>query len=273
MVLLLLSPSIKNRLERQESLTFTEFNYPILQAYDFYKLYQDYDCVLQIGGSDQWGNIVMGIELCRKLLGKELYGLTTPLLSTSSGKKMGKSEGGAIWLNADMLSPYEFFQYWRNAEDADIERFATLYTEWDSSELDGFKELAVSDVNAAKKKLALRITSICHGEDEATKAFEISRKVFEDRGLDHNMPSFEVAYDAIALKNMHIYDLLTASNLATSKSEARRLIRGNGVRIEDITVKDENQILEPEMFKNQSLKLSVGKKKHILIKYLKKAEI
>ncbi|MES2214754.1 MAG: tyrosine--tRNA ligase, partial [Pseudomonadota bacterium] len=205
--------SAKLRLASEQNLSFLEFNYMLLQAYDFYHLSKTYDCVLQIGGSDQWGNIVMGVELARKVTATEVFGLTTQLLATSSGVKMGKSLGGAVWVNEDMLSPYDYFQYWRNTEDLDVLRFAKLYSEWTEGELEVFSSLASLDINKAKKDLAHRLTALCHGEDAANDAQETARKVFEEGAVGDNLPVYLVSPDDLE-KGIAASELFYVTGLA-----------------------------------------------------------
>jgi tyrosyl-tRNA synthetase len=258
--------SVKLRLDREQHLSFLEFNYMLLQAYDFYHLSKNYDCVLQLGGSDQWGNIVMGAELIRKLTGKEVFGMTTPLLTTSSGEKMGKSVGGAIWLNEDLLSPYEYYQYWRNCEDADVVRFARLYSELPQNVLTEFENLAVSDINSAKKQLAYNLTKLCHGEDAAKSALETSIKLFEHGEIDENLPTIIIEQE-ILQQGIPAFELFYRAGLSSSKSESRKLIRGKGGKINDQAVLDENMLINNNfLLDNQLIKLSVGKKKHILVR-------
>ncbi|MCC8369586.1 MAG: tyrosine--tRNA ligase [Rickettsia endosymbiont of Oxypoda opaca] len=258
--------SVKLRLDREQHLSFLEFNYMLLQAYDFYHLSKNYDCVLQLGGSDQWGNIVMGAELIRKLTGKEVFGMTTPLLTTSSGDKMGKSVGGAVWLNEDLLSPYEYYQYWRNCEDADVIRFARLYSELSENALAAFENLAVSDINGAKKQLAYNLTKLCHGEEAAKLALETSVKLFEQGEIDENLPTVIIEQEILQL-GIPAFELFYKAGLSTSKSESRKLIRGKGGKVNNQTVLDENMLINNSfLLDGQIIKLSVGKKKHILVR-------
>ncbi|WP_341789364.1 tyrosine--tRNA ligase [Rickettsia endosymbiont of Polydrusus tereticollis] len=258
--------SVKLRLDREQHLSFLEFNYMLLQAYDFYHLSKNYDCVLQLGGSDQWGNIVMGAELIRKLTGKEVFGMTTPLLTTSSGDKMGKSVGGAIWLNEDLLSPYEYYQYWRNCEDADVIRFARLYSELSENALAEFENLAVSDINGAKKQLAYNLTKLCHGEEAAKSALETSVKLFEQGEIDENLPTIIIEQEILQL-GIPAFELFYKAGLSTSKSESRKLIRGKGGKVNNQTILDENMLINNSfLLDGQIIKLSVGKKKHILVR-------
>ena len=257
--------SVKLRLEREQSLTFLEFNYMLLQAYDFYHLNKEYSCMLQLGGSDQWGNIVMGIELVRKAGGQEVFGLTTPLLTTSSGSKMGKSVSGAVWLNEEQLSPYDYYQFWRNTEDNDVLKFAMLYCEFSDAELDEFQNLVKSNINEAKKQLALKATKLCHGEEKAIAAQETAIRVFEYGELGDDLPSFELSEDRIKV-GINCYDLFFECGLASSKGEAKRLIRGLGAKINDKQIQDENLIVDSGFIKAGVIKLSAGKKKHLRVK-------
>lgn len=258
--------SVKLRLERKQPMNFLEFNYMILQAYDFYHLNKSYNCVLQFGGSDQWGNIVTGVDFVKKLASPEVYGITTPLLTTSSGVKMGKSLGGAVWLNEDMLSPYDYYQYWRNTEDADVLKFAKLYCEFDEVELKEFETLTKIDINEAKKKLAHKVTELCHGELAARSVMQTAIKTFEEGEVDLNLPSIFVEKDRLA-KGIVAFELFFEAGLVESKSEARRLIRGSGARVNDKKVSDENLLITNKMLlQDNVIKLSAGKKKHILLK-------
>lgn len=257
--------SVKLRLEREQSLTFLEFNYMLLQAYDFYHLNKEFSCDLQLGGSDQWGNIVTGVELVRKVNKAEVFGLTTPLLTTASGVKMGKSVGGAVWLNEEELSPYDYYQYWRNTEDADVIKFAKLYCEFSSKELEEFTELAKNNINEAKKKLAYTVTALCHGKDKADIALETAVKLFEKGQISDDLPTFEIPTDKIE-QGILCYDLFYECKLVSSKKEGRRLILGKGARVNDVQILDEKQVINSEHAKDGIIKLSSGKKKHILIK-------
>ncbi len=260
--------SVKLRLERDQPLTFLEFNYMLLQSYDFMHLNKEYNCVLQLGGSDQWGNIVSGVDLIRRKLSKQAFGLTSPLLATSSGAKMGKSASGAVWINEEMLSPYDYFQYWRNTEDADIVRFSKLYAEFSQEEQEEFEQIATKDINEAKKKLAYRLTKLCHGETAADEASEIARKIFEEGGIDKNLPTIELPEKDLG-QNSNILDLLVKGELAPSKSEAKKLIRGGGVKVNDNKLEDENLILTSDnIIEECYIKLSAGKKRHILVKII-----
>ncbi len=257
--------SVKLRLDREQSLSFLEFNYMLLQAFDFYHLYNKEQCVLQMGGSDQWGNIVNGVELIRKKLGKEVYGLTSPLLTTSSGAKMGKTASGAVWLNEELLSPYEYWQFWRNTEDADLIKFLKLFTELPLKYIDELSKLSGKEINDAKIILADEATKLCHGIEAANSAKSTSKQTFEANNIDNNLPKYEVS--SIEIKNgMALFKLLISCNLAASNSAARKLIQGNGVRINNNVVNDINYIIKIKDFNNSNLKLSVGKKKRMLIK-------
>ncbi len=257
--------SVKARLEREQALTFLEFNYMLLQAYDFYHLNKNYSCSIQFGGSDQWGNIITGCDLVKKITGKEAYGVTTPLLTTSSGIKMGKSVSGAVWINEDLLSPYEYYQYWRNTEDPDVVKFARLYAEFSQEELKKFETLARGDINEAKKFLAFALTKLCHGAEEAERAANTSRNVFELGGSDDNLPSFLL--NARFLEDgIGAYKLFFEAGLASSGSEARKLIRGGGAKINDVKIEDENLTVDKSFLQKGHIKLSSGKKKHILVK-------
>lgn len=256
--------SVKLRLSREQPMTFLEFNYMILQAYDFYHLNKSYNCVLQFGGSDQWGNIVTGVEFVRKTTNSEVYGITTPLLTTSSGAKMGKSASGAVWLNEDMLSPYDYYQYWRNTEDQDVVRFAKLYCEFDANELDNFKNLVDKDINQAKKVLAHKVTELCHGVDAADNSMEAAIKVFEEGNIDLSLPTIYISKERLD-KGIAAFELFFEAGLAESKSESKRLIRGGGARVNNIKVEDENELITNQMMQDNVIKLSAGRKKHVLI--------
>jgi len=258
--------SVKIRLEREQNLSFLEFNYMILQAYDFVELNRKYGCTLQMGGSDQWGNIVNGIELGRRTDGAQLYGLTSPLLTTSSGAKMGKTASGAVWLNADMLSPYNYWQYWRNAEDADVGRFLRLFTELPLDEIARLEKLEGSEVNEAKKILATEATAMAHGRVEADKAAEAARTAFEEGAISAYMPTVEIDVDALTVGH-GLLNALVQAGLVASTSDARRQIKGGAVRVNDAQVGDEKMVLVRENLTPEGvIKLSLGKKKHVLLK-------
>jgi tyrosyl-tRNA synthetase len=258
--------SVKTRLEREQSLSFLEFNYMILQAYDFVELAKRYDCRLQMGGSDQWGNIVNGIDLGHRMGTPQLYALTSPLLTTSSGAKMGKSATGAVWLNSDMLSAYDFWQYWRNTEDADVSRFLKLYTTLPMDEIARLSALAGSEINEVKKILATEITAILHGREAAEQAAETARKTFEEGGVAENLPSVDVP-SAELDAGIGLLSLIVRAGLAASNGEARRHVQGGAVRINDQPVADERRMIGTgEITADGIIKLSLGKKKHILIR-------
>ena len=258
--------SVKTRLDREQSLSFLEFNYMILQAYDFVELAKRYDCRLQMGGSDQWGNIVNGIDLGHRMGTKQLYALTSPLLTTASGAKMGKSATGAVWLNSDMLSAYDFWQYWRNTEDADVSRFLKLYTTLPMNEVARLSALAGSEINEVKKILATEVTAILHGRAAAEQAAETARKTFEEGGLAENLPSVDVPAAELD-GGIGLLSLIVRAGLAASNGEARRHVQGGAVRINDQAVSDERKIIgSGEITADGVIKLSLGKKKHILIR-------
>ncbi len=303
--------SVKLRLEREQNLSFLEFNYMVLQAYDFVELNKRYGCTLQIGGSDQWGNIVMGIDLNRKLsssdafkpldlsaLGgaetlevqpmihskhenpkayaqstfsnamggkenKDVFGMTTPLLATASGAKMGKTADGAVWLSDDLLSPYHYWQFWRNVEDADVGRFLRLFTELPMKEIEKLEAMKGADINEAKKVLATEATTLAHGTRAAKAAEETARKTFEEGGAAEDLPTIEIDAAAIG-KGIPAYELFRLSELVPSGSEAKRLIRGNGAKINDRKITDENELIPASLFANP-VKLTAGKKRHALV--------
>ena len=256
--------SVKSRLDREQSLSFLEFNYMILQAYDFLELNRRYGCLLQMGGSDQWGNIVNGVDLTRRVIGGEVFGLTTHLLTTSDGNKMGKSAAGAVWLNADMRSPYEFWQFWRNTTDADVGRFLKLYTELPVAECDRLGALGGSDINAAKIVLANEVTTLLHGADAAKAAEATAREVFEQGGIGVDLEVISIPRDQIGagMANTHF---LVATALVASGKEAKRLISEKGLRYNNELVIDANGLVTTEMLA-ADLKVSIGKKKHVLVR-------
>ncbi len=256
--------SVKSRLDREQSLSFLEFNYMILQAYDFLELNRRYGCVLQMGGSDQWGNIVNGIDLTRRVLDHEIYGLTSPLLTTSDGRKMGKSQGGAMWLNADMLSPYEFWQFWRNTTDADTGRFLKLYTELPVEECERLGSLQGSEINEAKIILANEVTTLCHGAEAAAAAEATAREVFEKGGVGDDLPTLELTADEIG-EGISIVQVIVRAGLAKSGKEAKRLITENGARLDDQPLTDAGLMLDAAAL-SAPVKLSAGKKRHALVK-------
>ena len=257
--------SVKTRLDRDQGLTFLEFNYSILQSYDFRELSRRQGVRLQMGGSDQWGNIVSGVDLVRRTDGVQVFGLTTPLLATASGAKMGKSAGGAVWLRADRLSAYDYWQYWRNVEDADVGRFLRLFTDLDLGEIDRLAALRGAEVNEAKKLLATEATLLAHGADAARSAAETARLAFEQGVTARDLPSHTVAIDALTA-GIPIVKLLVESGLATSNGEARRLIRGGGARLNDVAIGDESTMVTPAALRDGAAKLSAGRKQHRVIR-------
>lgn len=258
--------SVKLRLDREQSLSFLEFNYMILQGYDFVELAKSHDCRVQLGGSDQWGNIINGIDLGHRMGTKQLYAITTPLLTTSSGAKMGKSANGAIWLNADMLSTYDFWQYWRNTEDADVSKFMKLFTTLPMDEINRLSALGGSEINEVKKILATEITALAHGRAQAETAAETARKTFEEGAVAQDLPSINVA--ASDLKDgVGLLSLIVSAGLAGSNGEARRHIKGGAIKINDKQVTDERTMITDTSTSDEGvIKLSMGKKKHVLIR-------
>ena len=258
--------SVKLRLEREQPLTFLEFNYMILQAYDFVELSKLYGCTLQMGGSDQWGNIVNGVELGRRVAEKQLYGLTTPLLTTASGAKMGKTADGAVWLNEDALSHYEYWQYWRNTEDADVGKFLRLFTELPLDEIARLEALEGADINEAKKRLADEATMLCRGADAATEARRTAETTFEQGGMGETLPSVDVARAELDA-GIGVLTLFTLAGLASSNGDARRLIKGGGAKINDTAVSDERASIGLDALNADGvIKLSAGKKRHALVR-------
>jgi tyrosyl-tRNA synthetase len=258
--------SVKMRLDRQQELSFLEFNYMILQAYDFVELNQRTGCVLQMGGSDQWGNIVNGIDLGRRMQNVQLFALTSPLITTSSGAKMGKTAAGAVWLNADLVSPYDYWQYWRNTEDGDIIRFLKLFTVLPLDEIGRLAALRNAEVNEAKKVLATEATALVHGREAAIEAAGTARQTFEEGTLAEHLPSEEVARTNLEA-GLSVLEAYVLSHLVMSKGEARRQIRNGGLRVNDVVVTDENMRLTlRDLTPEGVIKLSLGKKRHILIK-------
>ena len=254
--------SVKLRLDRQQPLTFLEFNYMVLQAYDFLELSRRQGCVLQLGGSDQWGNIVSGIELARRLDSKTLFGLTSPLITTASGAKMGKTASGAVWLDADQVSPYDYWQFWRNADDADVGRFLRLFTELPVPEIERLEALEGGEVNDAKIILATQATALCHGSQDAQAAQATAQSVFLEGETSGGLPTFALEKDRLA-EGVPVIELVAACGFAKSKGEARKLIRGGGVRINDVAVGDEMQrVTMSDLDAQGRLKLSVGKKRY-----------
>ncbi|UWQ44244.1 tyrosine--tRNA ligase [Leisingera aquaemixtae] len=256
--------SVKSRLDREQSLSFLEFNYMILQAYDFMELNRRYGCILQMGGSDQWGNIVNGIDLTRRVIDHEVYGLTSPLLTTSDGKKMGKTAEGAIWLNAEMRSPYEFWQFWRNTTDADVGRFLKLYTELPVAECERLGALAGSEINAAKVILANEVTTLCHGADAAAAAEATAREVFEKGGVGDDLPTLTLSPADLG-DGISIVQLIVKSGLAKSGKDAKRLIAEHGAKIDDQPLTDAGLMIDAGALASP-IKLSAGKKRHALVR-------
>ncbi|MGQ0526888.1 MAG: tyrosine--tRNA ligase [Alphaproteobacteria bacterium] len=256
--------SVKLRLERESPLTFLEFNYMIMQGYDFVELHRRHGTILQMGGSDQWGNIINGVDLGHRKERAQLFALTCPLLATSSGAKMGKTADGAVWLNADMLSPYDYYQYWRNTEDADVGRFLKFFTILPMAEIARLEKLQGQEINEAKKILAFEATKLCHGEKAAREAGDTARHVFEQGGVGDDLPSIEI--DRKRLLSALVVDLFVETGLAASKSEARRLISQGGAKLNDRKIDlPEQKPLESD-FTNGHIKLSAGKKKHALVR-------
>ncbi len=263
---MLTQDSVRLRLDRDQPLSFLEFNYLVLQAYDFVELARRFGCDLQMGGSDQWGNIVAGVELGRRSDGRTLFGLTTPLVTTASGAKMGKSAQGAVWLNAERLSPYDYWQFWRNTEDADVGRFLRLFTELPLAEITRLEALAGSGINEAKKVLATEATALAHGRAAAEAAADTAREVFEAGGAGEALPQVAVARDALA-RGIPAFELFARAGLATSNGEARRLIKGGGARINDALVASEMQPVSlADLDPQGHIKLSAGRKRHALVR-------
>lgn len=256
--------SVRMRLEREQELSFIEFNYMILQSYDYVELARRYGCNLQMGGSDQWGNIVNGIDLGRRMGTHQLYALTCPLLTTASGAKMGKTAAGAVWLNADLLSPYDYWQYWRNTEDADVARFLKLFTLLPLDEVARLSALQGQEINEAKKVLATEATALIHGRDNALAASETARKTFEG-AIASDLPTVEIPQTELA--SLGVVAAFVRAGLVASNGEARRQIKGGGLRVNDTVVTDDKQTLTPDdLAQNGAIKLSLGKKRHVLLK-------
>ena len=258
--------SVKLRLEREQSLSYMEFNYMILQAYDFYQLFKNNKCILQIGGSDQWGNIINGIELIRRKLQEESFGLTSPLITLASGAKMGKTEKGAIWLNEELFSAYDYWQFWRNTDDRDVKRFLNFFTEIDSTEINNICEKE-KNINNLKILLANETTKILHGESSSIKAEQTAKDTFEGGGLGSELPEIRIKLDDIK-KGIKLLDFLSINKILPSKSEGRRIIVNKGLRINNTIVENENKIIHQDDFKEEILKISYGKKKHYIIKII-----
>jgi len=253
--------SVKNRLDREQSLSYMEFNYMILQSYDFLELNKKEKCLLQIGGSDQWGNIVNGVDLIKRHSNKQVYGLTTPLITLASGAKMGKTENGAIWLDKKFLSPYEYWQFWRNTDDRDVIKFLKFFTDIEVDEINKLKE---KDINYLKILLANETTSMLHGQKEAKNCEDMAKAAFSGNSSEQNLPTIK-----IDIKNFHkefnIIDLIIISNLEKSRSEIRRLIKGNAIKINNEVIENEKFIVEKKLFEKNFIKLSIGKKRHLKI--------
>ena len=256
--------SVKTRLEREQSLSYMEFNYMILQAYDFLELNNKENCVLQIGGSDQWGNIVNGVDLIKRNSAKKVFGLTTPLITLASGAKMGKTENGAIWLDKKFLSPYDYWQFWRNTDDRDVIKFLKIFTDIDVNEIENLNE---TNINKLKVLLANKTTELLHGKKESIDAEKIAKEAFSENSSGSNLPSVQLKR-SILNKSFSIVELIIFSKLESSKSEVRRLIKGNAIKINDNIILDEKFTVEENMFKNNYLKLSIGKKRHLKIKLI-----
>ena len=257
--------SVKLRLDREQSLSFLEFNYMIFQAYDFMKLHETHDCLLQIGGSDQWGNIVNGVELIRRTKSKEAYGLTTPLITTSSGTKMGKTEKGAVWLDQELLSSFDYWQFWRNTDDRDVINYLKLFTELPEEEIEKLSKLDGANINEAKIILANEATKMLHGKAEADKALETSKKTFDDKGFDENLPTLEIKKNELE-KGISLKETLIKIGFATSNSDFKRNFQNAAYKINNENITDENQSLTIDHLDGDVIKLSFGKKKHHLIK-------
>jgi tyrosyl-tRNA synthetase len=258
--------SVRLRLEREQPLSFLEFNYMVLQSYDFVELARRYSCALQMGGSDQWGNIVMGAELGRRVLNHTLFGVTTPLITLSSGAKMGKTEKGAVWLNAERLSPYDYWQFWRNTEDADVGRFLRLFTELPEAEIRRLESFSGSGINEAKQVLATEATALCHGSDAAAAAAETARRVFAEGGTGDDLPTITVPRAELE-RGIPAFEILVRAGLAASNGEARRLIKGGGARVNDRVIASETELVRmSDVTAEGTIKLSAGKKRHALVR-------
>jgi tyrosyl-tRNA synthetase len=256
--------SVKIRLEREQSLSYMEFNYMILQAYDFLELNKKEKCMLQIGGSDQWGNIINGVDLIKRYSNNHVYGLTTPLITLASGAKMGKTESGAVWLDKKFLSSYDYWQFWRNIDDRDVLKFLKIFTDIDVNEIENIKN---DNINELKILLANKATSMLHGDDEARKSRETAKQTFSENSLGDNLPTIQINKQMLDGK-MSILDLVILSELESSKSEIRRLIKGNGIKINNQAISDEKFLITENLFKDSLIKLSIGKKKHIKVELI-----
>ena len=258
--------SVKLRIDREQSLSYMEFNYMILQAYDFYQLYKNKDCVLQLGGSDQWGNIVNGVDLIRRVLQKQAFGLTTPLITLSSGAKMGKTEKGAVWLDEKLFSVYDYWQFWRNTNDNDVIKFLRYFTEIQTEEIENL-EKKEKNINNLKILLANETTKILYGKEASLSAESTAKETFELGGLGINLPEIKVKKNAL-IKGINILDFLVDNKIMSSKSESRRAIKNNALKIDNQIIIDDKKNIELKDFKNKNIKLSFGKKKHYLIKII-----
>ena len=258
--------SVKLRLEREQSLSYMEFNYMLLQAYDFFQLFKKNNCILQIGGSDQWGNIVNGVDLIRRVLHKDSFGITSPLITLASGLKMGKTETGAIWLNEEILSPYEYWQFWRNTDDRDVKKFLNFFTDIKTEKID-FLCNNEKNINDLKIILANEATKILHGEKASKNAEKTAKDTFEGKGLSENLPEIKFKLSEHQ-KGINILDLLTKSKIMSSKSQARRAIADKGLKINDILINDDKMVINLTNFKKKKSKISFGKKRHYLIKVI-----
>ena len=258
--------SVKLRLERQHELSFLEFNYMILQAYDYLELNKRYGCRLQMGGSDQWGNIINGIDLGRRVSGAQLFALTSPLIPTASGAKMGKTAAGAVWLDANLVSPYDYWQFWRNTEDGDVARFLKLFTELPLEEIGRLAALKGAEINEAKKILATEATAMVHGREESEKAEKTARTTFEEGALAQSLPAIEAGKSDLGA-GIGILNAAVQAGFVSSTSEARRQIKAGGIKVNDVTVTDEKMMLTPKNLTQEGvIKLSLGKKKHVLLR-------
>jgi tyrosyl-tRNA synthetase len=254
--------SVKTRLEREQSLSYMEFNYMILQAYDFLELNKKENCILQMGGSDQWGNIVNGVDLIKRHSNKQAYGLTTPLITLASGTKMGKTESGAVWLDKKFLSTYDYWQFWRNIDDRDVLKFIKIFTDINIAEIEKIKN---NDINELKILLANKATEMLHGVQEAKKSEDTAKKTFAENSMGENLPSILINEKKL-IEKITIIDLIILSKLESSKSEIRRLIKGNGVKLNNQVIVDDKLIVTKSLFQNNLIKLSLGKKRHIKVK-------
>tara|TARA_B100000700_G_scaffold308901_1_gene387197 strand:- start:57 stop:845 length:789 start_codon:yes stop_codon:yes gene_type:complete len=255
--------SVKLRLEREQSLSYMEFNYMILQAYDFLELNKSKNCIMQIGGSDQWGNIVNGVELIKRYSSKQVFGLTTPLITLASGSKMGKTEKGAVWLDKKLLSAYDYWQFWRNIDDRDVVKFLKMFTDLSLEKIENIK---AKEINYLKILLANETTSMLHGNEAARQAEKTAKNTFENKSIGEDLPSLNISKNQIE-KGINILDIVVLSKMLGSKSEVRRMIKNNGIKINNITIDNEKKIISKKDFQeNNILKLSLGKKKHTIFK-------